>query len=106
MLDLETILIIISETLCVPINQIKLRNQTHDVVDARSLYVHFSSLNNFTYSQLVELINISAPTASYHIKRVRELVATDEDMRKKYAKCSGRIKSYKEQRLEQLEDDK
>ena len=97
MLDLDTILIIVSETLNIPIPQIKqCASKRPELCDARSLVVFFCDKEQHHADDIAKKLGYkSGKNIPYHLERVNDLIKTDRVLQKSYEKCSLRIKSYR-----------
>jgi len=96
MIDLETILILVSESCRVKLCHIISNSRRAEVVDARSLYIYFSKLNGHTFKRISASISLKPNSAQFHIHRVRRLVAVDLKLQDLYGECSLAIKSFKQ----------
>ena len=97
MLDLETILILVSEALNLPIHQIKqCASKRPELCDARSLVVFFCDKEQHHADDIAKKLGYkSGKNIPYHLDRVYKLIKTDRMLQKAYAKCSLKIKSYR-----------
>jgi len=96
MLDLETIQILISEALEVPKAHVISSGQRGVVADARSLFVYFAHMEGHDLAVIAETLKVKSwQNAKYHVVRVKDLAKRDQIMRKHYALCSKKIKSFK-----------
>ena len=96
MLDLDTILIIVSEALNIPIPKIKqCALKRPELCDARSLVVFFCDKEQHDADDIAKKLGYKGGNnIPYHLDRVNELIKTDRVLQKSYEKCSLRIKSY------------
>ena len=97
MLDLDTILILVSETLGIPIPQIKqCASNRRELSDARSLVVFFCDKEQHHADDIAKKLGYKGgKNIPYHLERVNELIKTDRVLQKSYEKCSLKIKSYR-----------
>jgi len=95
MIDLQSILVIVSETCKVKLAHIISNSRRAEIVDARSLYIYFGKLEGYTAKQISKLFAQNERSIDYHLHRVRRLVVIDKKLRHLYADCSEAIKSYK-----------
>jgi len=99
-IDLETILILVSESLQMRPEQIASKSQRNDICDARSLFIFFACKAGYGRQEIIDEVKLSSKSAiNYHIARVEDLVTRDRAMRGAYGKCSARIKAYRESQL-------
>jgi len=97
MLDLETILILVSEALDLPIQHIKqCGSKRPELCDARSLVVFFCDKEQHNSKVIAEKLGYkSAKNIPYHVQRIKDQIETDRPLQKAYEKCSKKINSYK-----------
>ena len=97
MLDLDTILIIVSETINIPIPQIKqCASKRPELCDARSIVIFFCDKEKHDADDIAKKLGYKGgKNIPYHLDRVNELIKTDRILQKSYEKCSLRIKSYR-----------
>ena len=96
MIDLETLLTLVSEALNMRPEDIRSKSMRNDLNDARSLFIHFAKLEKQGRQEIIDAINMTSKSVvNYHVKRVADLVITDKAMRASYVKCSAQIKYYR-----------
>ena len=100
MINLETLLTLISEALNMRPEDIRSKSMRNDLNDARSLFIHFAKLEKRGRQEIIDAINMTSKSAvNYHVKRVADLVITDKVMRESYAKCSAKVREYRSRTL-------
>ena len=97
MMDLETIMMLISEALSIPVDHIKSKSRRDHLVDSRTLFVHFAILNGHDDASILDMLEYKNHNGivQYHADRLKDLVETDRGMRERYGLVSVKIKSYK-----------
>jgi len=98
MLDLETILILVSEALSLPIPHIKrCGSKRPELCDARSLVVFFCDKEGHHADRIAPQLGYkTGKNIPYHVDRVKFQIQSDRPLQKAYKKCSEKIKSYRE----------
>ena len=93
MLDLDTILILVSETLNIPIPQIKqCASKRPELCDARSLVVFFCDKEQHDADDIAKKLGYKGGNnIPYHLDRVNELIKTNRVFQKSYVKWSLKV---------------
>ena len=95
MLDLETILILICESLETTPNLIRSKSRAGGLPDARSLFIFFGNLHGHSFDEIAKALCYKKYQGlGYHVERVEDSVKFDKIMQKKYADCSAKIKAF------------